>query len=208
MHNKRGLTSISDYELLYMIRQKDDFAIEYMLRKYHQYLRVLILEVFGDSSNIDFDELYSISKYKLYEATTGYCDDKGATFYTYLSICVVRKLKNIKRTIYRERKKIGVCWSLDSYVSEDKDMYLVDTIENNQELYKPTYYFDYVTSLQYIKEFSHSLNEFELSVLRMMTTKNTYSEAAELLNITKKQYDNALYRIRKKLANYLSEIHK
>ncbi len=204
----RKYADINDYELLYMMHQKDDYALEGLFNKYDGFIWSLIVGGWQESMmGMSKQDVSSALRLKLYEACFSYNESKNASFYTYLSLCLVRRINGLKRDERRQLKKRGVIGSLDVQVAEDTSMYVVDQIENNQPMYDPKYRLEYRRVLKQLEEFAKELNEKERLVWYHMTKQSSYSDAAKQLGMTVKQYDNTVYRIRKNLAKFLN-LHK
>ncbi len=201
MKMKEESLMYNDYELLYMMYQRDETAFSLLCEKYHRFLWRMIREMWKSEYPVLSDEdVYRILQAKLYDIAFSYCDGKGASFFTYLTLCLTRKIQSLKRSAIRELRARGGMLSLDYYVSEDVQVSVLDTLVNNQPMYDPVFVLRYKALKEELKQFIQSLNEMERKVWNLMSNQVPYAQAAKLLGISIKSYDNAVYRIRKKLS--------
>lgn len=193
-------SELNDYELLYMIRQQDEMAFQYLFKKYEYYLKALIAENWKCSFSLfDESDLLQLSYLKVLDAVDCYRENKDCSFLTYMTLCVVRYLAGLRRMEIRHKPP----FSLQNEIREASRVVYEDRLENNQRLYEPSYYIEFKSLLEKTKEFMNSLNEKDKKVWECLTAGLSYKEAAKRLEITTKAYDNAVYRIKKKFNRYL-----
>lgn len=199
---------INDYELLYMLHQKDDQAYFYLLNKYEGLMWSLVNQFWNERIPLlEREDFFSVACSKLFEAVNMYNEAKMASFYTYFILCVKRRFTTLIRSAEREKQGLGYnLLSLDSFVSEKKDTCYVDLIRNNQLIYEPNYYIRYNELKDCLAQFIGQLTVEERKIWDCHNHYHyTYSEAAKILKITRKQYGNRLYFLRRRLAEYLKE---
>lgn len=127
----------TDNELLYMIRQQDDWAVENLLNKYKPMICGMIfklsqLDSCSVSSEAYKEDLEQESRMMLIGAAENYREDYPCSFKTYLQNCLRKRLL----TIYRHSQcssdaAFYACDSLDTMVGEDRGMYKADTLASN-----------------------------------------------------------------------------
>lgn len=196
-------TEFNDYELLYMIRQQDEMAFQYLFKKYESHLKMLIAKKWNCSFSLfDENDLLQLAYLKVLEAIEAYNETRECSFCTYMTMCVLRKLTSQRRTELRHRI---VSYSLQKEVHEASETLYEEKVENNQSLYNPSYYIEYKLVLAQMKKFVDSLSEADKKILNCMTEGLSYKDAAARLEMTPKGYDNAVYRIKKKLNQYLKQ---
>jgi len=203
---KDYLKEINDYELLYMIHQDDEAALRILLEKYDRYLWALIREKWNKNwPNLDEQDVYMIAQAKVVEACNNYNEAKGASFQTFMTMCVLRRLATLRRTAYRELQGIPRYSMNDNKVKEQEDNFFYDVIENNQKLFNPDFYAEYRDLLRKAQIFVEGLSSEDRKIWTCMMHDLSYNEAAALLNISRKSYDNRVYKIKKQFRRYLKE---
>ena len=197
---------INDYELLYMIHQDDETALKMLLEKYDRYLWALVLEKWNRNwPGLDEQDVYMIARAKVVEACNNYNEAKGASFQTFMTMCVLRRLATLRRAVYRELQGIPRYPLNEVRVKEQEGPFLYEMIENNQKLFDPDFYAEYRDLLRKAQMFVEGLSSEDKKVWNYMMHDVSYKEAAELLNITRKSYDNRVYKIKKQFQRYLKE---
>lgn len=195
-------TELNDYELLYMIRQQDEVAFQYLFKKYELYLKVLIAKSWNCSFSVfDENDLLQLSYLKMLDAIDAYNEIKECSFCTYVTMCVLRKLTALRRIELRR----NTSFSLQNEVREASGIAYEEKLQNNQCLYEPSYYIEYKLVLARFRKFMDSLSEKDRKIWDCMTSQLSYKQAANRLDMTVKAYDNAVYRIKKKLNRYLKQ---
>ncbi|MBR5290382.1 MAG: sigma-70 family RNA polymerase sigma factor [Erysipelotrichaceae bacterium] len=201
---KDTLYSLNDYELLYMVRTKDATALQLILQKYEQYMNYLMaryIEPDGISSKEDLQQECRILLLSLVES---YREDQDCRFLTYLVNGVRNRIGNRNRVHQRSTKGIRFV-SLDSCVNEDAGGSLIDLIDPKNAFYQPEYEWRYAELVEALRDMLMSLSEKEKMVWSLMNEKLTYEEAAQMMGITRKQFDNLRVRLKKKIVFTIME---
>lgn len=98
----------NDYELLYMIREKDDFSGDVLYRKYQP----LISKIASDYYNrfhfygYDYEDFCQEGNIAFQKAVLCYDELKNNKFYTFVLVCVHRRLLSFCRKISNAKKNI------------------------------------------------------------------------------------------------------
>ncbi|MEF9967413.1 MAG: sigma-70 family RNA polymerase sigma factor [Longicatena sp.] len=187
----------NDYELLYMIRQKDEAAFLYLIEKYDATIRYIIYKYMKKSCNgVDVDDYYQIALMKLTTAIDAFRGDREASFaYFYIEI-----LTHSLIDCYRwNRSAQGNCESfaisLDKQVQDGSRSYsLTDFISTNDRAFikeeEPVY--------QLFCETKKELSDLENSILDLRSFGYSYKQIASILDINEKKVDNTLCKVRNK----------
>ena len=207
MANTSNYAKINDYELIYMIHQEDENAMKYLLQKYDAYLWSLAGRNWQDTFfGLDKEDCHLEAQIKLIDAVFLYRETAGASFMTYATMIINRRLSTLRRNAQREREQLaqGVL-SLDWFVGEGESSYLVDMVENNQSTFDPAYHMEYSRLVRLIDDYVNGLSKEDRKIWSMMTRDISYQKASEQLQITRKAYDNRVYRIKKKFMKCLKD---
>ena len=129
---------LNDYELMYMISENDEDAKEIMFKKYQPIVYKFAKKYYqiGKNYGLELDDVIQEGYVGLYIAINNYKEDKNCLFYTYASITIASKLKNLIKT-HSTNKHLALnnYISLNSYVdNEECDSELVDFIEDSKEV--------------------------------------------------------------------------
>lgn len=194
----------NDYELLYMIRQKDEVALEILLKKYHNTIMGIVFGMYRYARllRITKDELYSAGMMGFVQAIECYREDKKVSFQSFLKLCVEREC----RTLMRKHRGlsfslISCSLSLDMTISEDENLYLIDTIACKNSDFDPQWQFRYKESKRELVEKLKQMPLLDVKVISYRLQGYSYAEIAQLCDVTPKAVDNALQRVKKKLSS-------
>lgn len=197
------ILEMNDFELLYMIHQKDEVAHQLLVDKYCRVIWKIVSSCINHyhPRGVEKDDLYQEGLIALVDAMHSFREDIQAPFYSFAFICIERQVK----TYIRKFNSQGVRQyyngiSLDMYVAEDENLYLHDVIPANQK------------GISYIRQFEDDvkdltsqknslLTEFEKRVLLMKVAGYSYSEIGMEMNTSAKAIDNCIQRIKQKTKN-------
>ena len=203
---------ITDDELLYMIHQKDEPAMEMLMQRYRPMIKGLIRQlgqlrhcsISGDAFQEDLEQE---SRIMLMSAIDSYREDCSCTFKTYLYNCIRKRLLTIYRhsQCAKEMAFYG-CDSLDTLVSEDHAVYRCDMVESTDRFFDPVYCLQLNEASERLKQLRLHFTPREWKILCLSLNGTSYQSAAEQLGCTKKSYGNQLSRIRKKLNNLIEKM--
>lgn len=195
----------TDAELVARSREGDTGADELLYCRYKTLVRQLAHSYF--LTGADRDDVIQEGMYGLFKAIRDYRDDKGASFKTFAVTCVSRQLMTAVRGSTR-KKHIP----LNKYVSiypdkEDEDAArrpVIDTMSMPVAA-GPENRFISAESMRGITDaLQTQLTELEKDCLNRFLEGKSYQEIAKELGCGVKRVDNALQRVRSKLARYLS----
>lgn len=191
----------SDYELVYLINEQDDLALEELIQKYKG-LMISYGYRFKELFKEEFDrhELFQITLLSLYQAVLTYDEQHQCSFVTYLKVIMKRDILLYARSLQRAKKKANMnTISLDESIKEEDGLYLVDLIENNQPSFNPVDYFWAKEEKEKLLALMHKESEEDEQVMLMWMEGYTYQEIGEKLHLRNKQVEYKLRKIRKKL---------
>ena len=192
--------SISDIEIITLIRQGDDDAMEYLLKKYAGMVKKETRRFYLIGS--DEEDLMQEGMIGLFKAIRDYDVRKQTDFALFSHVCIVRQLLTAVTASNRQKHT-----PLNSYVSlfaplEDGDntITLQDTIggavPNPEDLFLGKERME-----ELWKQIDKQLSTLERNVLDLYLEGDSYEMIAEKLQKSIKAIDNAIQRIRAKLHN-------
>lgn len=131
---------LDDYELLYLANEKNEDAINELLKKYYWLISYKAIKC--ATSKQDEEDFVNEGIIGFYEAINSYKEINNTRFITYLNSCLDRRLSNYKKFLLRKKFYIlNNALSLDDN-NLQLDKYLLDNRENpdivliNEEKYK------------------------------------------------------------------------
>lgn len=196
------LHTLTDEELLQLIHQGDNSALEYLIERYKKYVWAKARTYFligGDKEDIIQEGMIG-----LYKAICDYNEDKLTSFKAFADLCITRQMITAIKTATRQKHI-----PLNSYVSLDKPIYdeesertLLDIVAGSraidpQELLINREKYGYMES-----KISELLSDLEQKVLHLYLDGYTYHEISLKLKRHVKSIDNALQRVKRKLEDF------
>lgn len=195
-------TEMTDNELQVLAVHGDSAAENGLAIRYRRLVRICARPYFlagGDS-----EDLIQEGMMGLLSAVREFEPSLGASFKTYAELCVKRRLLSAVKSASRLKHAFlndGV--SLEEILSEESrtlTAYSVETFSRAPE--------EQVLAREskndFMSSFSRYLSRFEIQVLDYYLDGLSYSEIAESCGKPQKSVDNAVQRIRNKLARYLN----
>lgn len=196
------IEDISDDELHYMTLDENEDVKNYLLKKYKYIINASIKKYkkYAKCNNVDIAEMYSEGLYGFTDAINCYSQDKEASFKTFATICVERRIsKYIRKCNNRQMQLESNMYSLD-YMYGEGDRSLINVVSDDtmDPLHSIT---DQETLDELNKEIKKVLSESEYLVYRLMVNGFSYKQIATMVDKSPKQIDNAMQRIKHKIRN-------
>lgn len=204
----REYEALSDEQLLARDAAGDVYATEILITRYKNLVRknAHALYLIGG----DREDLIQEGMIGLYKAIRGYDKAKNTGFATFANLCISRQMYTaIRASNTRKNQPLNDYLSFDAALLEGADppedaagvdflplrWYLQNAAGNPEELIIGR------ESEQQMEEYLRSLlSDFEMEVLKAYVEEENYVRVAKRLGKSPKTVDNALQRIRKKLA--------
>jgi len=177
-----GFVNLSDRELISLFRQGDQRAFHQLAFRYMFVIKKRAYDL--QNSGMDTDDLIQEGFWGLYNAVNTYNENGGAAFRTYAGVCIRNKMISAVRTAGKE-----IC---TEELSEDIPVRPESEPENAFIIRE-----DFAGLMKRIET---SLSKSEKRVLLLYLEGKSYDEIAAELNKSRKFCDNAMQRVRKKLA--------
>jgi RNA polymerase sporulation-specific sigma factor len=196
---------LSDEEIVELAQLGDQFAIEYLVDKYKNFVRAKARAYFLIGA--DREDIIQEGMIGLFKAIRDYNGEKLTSFRAFAELCITRQIITAIKTATRQKHI-----PLNSYVSLNKPVYdeesdrtLIDIITTNkitnpEEIIISREEFIYIE-----KKMGEILSSLEWKVLMAYLEGKSYQEIALELRRHVKSIDNALQRVKRKLEKYLED---
>ncbi|HZK37483.1 MAG TPA: RNA polymerase sporulation sigma factor SigH [Clostridia bacterium] len=196
---------LTDEVIVEAARDGDVDALEYLIRKYKNFVRAKARAYFLIGA--DREDIIQEGMIGLYKAIRDYRSDKLASFRVFAELCITRQIITAIKTATRQKHI-----PLNSYISLNKPIYdeesdrtLLDVISGHK-ITDPEELVISKEELIHIEEkIGEILSGLEWDVLTLYLQGRSYQEIAYDLGRHVKSIDNALQRVKRKLEKYLEE---
>ena len=189
----------NEYELLYLVRCRDETALGYLQQKFQPY----IYKNFGQLRSLwpkfEVNEALQVGYIGLLNAVAYYRGDRQMAFHNFAIICINRQMQScIRHYLRAARTDYMSCYSLDSLMKDNDSLYLADVMLADNS-YDPAMTFSF---RQLLTQAALQLKEtgIDRRVLFYRMQGYSYQEIARFLDCTSKDVDNSVQRIRKKVS--------
>ncbi len=202
MLNYEGKT---DLELIRLSRENDSYAEETLLERYKNLVKIKARTYYIIGA--DKDDLIQEGTIGLFKAIRDYKENNDSTFFSFADLCVTRQIMTAIKTANRQ-KHIPLNYSIslnrNIYDEEENTTYLELLSDGN--LTNPETLFIGNEERENIEaKILKSLSKLEKQVLIYHIKGLKYTEIARILGKEDKSVDNALQRIKKKVANIFKD---
>ena len=174
----------------------DEMAVETLLNLYKPLVSKIArrFEFVGG----ELDDLVQEGMIGLYSAIKSFDNTKDASFKTFATLCITRKMQSAIRHQNTDKNKIFLdLFDIDAFEGFD----IPSDKENPERTAISKENYDYIN-----KEIDDRLSDFEKQILRLYLDGLSYDKIAEECKVSKKSVDNALSRLRSKLFYLLDDI--
>lgn len=192
---------LTDEGIIELVRTKDDDAMDYLLKKYSPMVKRASRTMYIIGA--DSEDLMQEGMLGLFKAVRDYNVEAGMAFYNFARMCIERQIYTAVTASNRKKHS-----PLNSYVSIYSDIEdssygtstLADILEAGIE-YNPEAQFIGKENVNAIKDaIDDKLSKFEKDVLNLYLEGLSYMDIGDKLGKPVKSIDNAIQRIRGKLA--------
>jgi RNA polymerase sporulation-specific sigma factor len=195
-------SALSDTELLLRSRAGDESAGDALILRYGKVVRSCMRPYFlagGDS-----EDLLQEGMIGLLSAMREYDPQGGASFQTYAALCIRRRIISAAKSASRlKHSPLNDCISLEEVLSDEKQSLSrltgqrFDRSPEDQVLARER-------EADVLAAYARYLSEFETQILEHFLSGESYQSIAAHCDCSRKSVDNAVQRIRKKLARHLT----
>ena len=198
---------LEDRALISRARRGDQAAMDRIIDRYRGFVRLKASSYFlvgGEGEDLVQEGLIGLVK-----AVRDYRSDREASFRSFVELCVTRQIITAIKTAARNKHT-----PLNTYISfsharsgpaGDQEMSLAEVLAGDpvNDPISQAISSEELRSL--VDCLGTVLSELESGVLSLYLEGRSYDEIAELLHCTPKTVDNALQRVKRKVAGHLAE---
>lgn len=195
--------TLEDEQIVESARQGDPAALEYLIKKYKNFVRSKARSYFLIGA--DREDIIQEGMIGLFKAIRDYRSDKISSFRAFAELCITRQIITAIKTATRQKHI-----PLNSYVSLNKPIYdeesdrtLLDIL-SGKKILDPE---ELIISREEVNnieaKIGEILSDLELKVLMYYLQGKSYQEIAIDLDRHVKSIDNALQRVKRKLERFL-----
>ena len=195
--------SLTDEQLLTLLRGGDDLAEEALYARYKQVVRSKARTYFLIGA--DREDSIQEGMIGLYKAVLDYQFDRQVSFRAFAELCITRQIITaIKSATRKKHMPLNTYISLNRSVFEgDSERPLIDVISSTQ-ISDPEEVLIGRESYEAVADsIEHALSKLERSALELYLQGYSYQQIADALQKSTKSVDNAIQRVKKKLEEYL-----
>ena len=202
-----NLTQEPDEEVVKLSKNGDEYATEYLINKYKNFVRVKAKSYFLVGA--DREDIIQEGMIGLYKAIRDFRADKLSSFRAFAELCITRQIITAIKTATRQKHI-----PLNSYISlnkpiydEDSDRTMLDILSGTKITDPEEVFISHELSDDLREKIQENLSELESQVLLSYLEGKSYQEMAKELNRHVKSIDNALQRVKRKIEKTLGEKH-
>jgi len=188
--------TITDDELLYLIEESEEKALEELIERYSQVINIKVAKYKEKAYELglDISDLYQEGLVGLITAVKNYNNKKDVLFKTYAEILVERQIKDIIKTNSRiKHRSLNSAVSLDGFNKEETiNLYNVIDVENATPESK-------LITEEEIAEIRKVLTAFELKVYELKLEGKSNKQVALILDKNTRSIENTIQRIKIKI---------
>ena len=201
IENMEIYTNLTDNELLSMADSGDKIAEDQLALRYTRLVKICSRPFFLVGG--DGEDLIQEGMLGLLSAIREFDLSMNTSFKTYAEICVKRRIYSaIKSASRKKHEPLNDMVSFEDVLSDESSSGTV----SYGEVYRRTPEEQVLAREgvgEIIQTYSRCLSKFEVEILNLYLSGLSYSEIAELCGKSDKSVDNAVQRIRRKLAQNL-----
>ena len=199
---------MTDVELVELAQSGDNDATDTLVERYKNFVRGKSRTYFLIGA--DKEDIIQEGMIGLFKAIRDFDVNKQAQFRSFAELCVTRQIITAIKSATRQKHiPLNTYVSLSRPVYEDESEKTLLDLISMEYIMDPEQIFINQESLGITEQrINDSLSSFERSVLELYINGKTYHEIAEVLNKEPKSVDNAIQRIKRKIAKQLENAKK
>ena len=194
------MKNLTDEQLVKSAQQNDSLAMTTILERYKGMVKAKARGFF--LSGGDMDDLIQEGMIGLHRAVVDYTESRGASFRSFALLCVHRQIIDAIKQDGR-KKNIPLTNYASINIPEDDETAYVYSIEavgaNPEDIFLKKEANDI-----FLETMKSQLSQLDYKVLELYLLAYSYNDIAQSVEITVKQVDNAIQRIKKKIAKSLN----
>lgn len=193
------MVEINEYELVYMAKKHDEEAISLLIEMLRPFSLKTFSKLKNNWSGFEFDDAMQYAALGVLSAVDSYRDDMETSFHSFAMVCISRSMMNYYRKIKRmSQDGYFSYYSIDRFVEDDESLTYGDALLKD---YKADPHIK-VHCKSVLERVYGSLDDKSIDKKVMMLKMKGYSyqEISQEIKVSKKDVDNSIQRIRKKIA--------
>lgn len=203
MQGEERFRDMTDEQIVKLAQEADGMALEFLLNKYKNFVRSKARSYFLIGA--DHEDIVQEGMIGLFKAIRDYREDRLSSFRAFAELCITRQIITAIKTATRQKHI-----PLNSYVSLNKPIYdeesdrtLLDVITEGY-LANPEDVLINREDMSLIEvRIAQSLSPLERQVLAKYLQGKSYQEISRDMKRQIKSIDNALQRVKRKLAKIM-----
>ncbi len=199
----KNLETMEETEILSLAKIGDTQAVEFLLNKYKNFVKAKSRTYFligAEKSDIIQEGMIG-----LYKAIKDYNPESGSSFRSFADLCITRQIITAVKTATRlKHLPLNSYVSLNKNVDEENENTMIESLLEIQHPDPEEIMINKERLNHLEKQLNDSLSKYEIEVLKGYIKGKSYLEISKDLKKTEKSIDNALQRIKKKLATLSS----
>jgi len=191
---------MTDEEVVVYARAGHSTAMDYLMTKYRHLVESKARTYF--LAGADTDDVIQEGMIGLYKAIRDYRTDRLARFRAFADLCVTRQIITAVKSATRQKHV-----PLNGYVSlhgsgsdPECDTSLMDTIADDRVVDPAIFVTETRDRAEFYRAVRRTLSVLEAAVLECYLEGRSYREMSEELHCGTKSIDNALQRVKRKIA--------
>lgn len=175
--------NVNDYEVMYMIRENSEDAVNLMYKKYMPFIRKIAAKYFNSVKNcgVEFDDLVQEGMIALNNAILSYKENNDVLFYTYFTICLERHFITYCRNVNSSKS-----YYLNTSVRDD----LFYSLAGKEEFSIP------LIACEEFTEYKNNFDFLDANIFELRFNGFSYKEICKLLDLSYKVVESRLVKIK------------
>lgn len=196
----RTLCRLSDEEVVALAQKGDDAALNHIIVRYRNYVYSKANTYF--LAGAEKDDVVQEGMIGLYKAVKDFKPESGSSFKHFAGLCISGQIITaVKAATRKKHLPLNSYISIEDKTENDADGFTLDLGDDEQNPENIVIGQENLNVIEY--KINHILSKLELQVFMYYTEGMSYDEIAALAGKPRKSIDNALQRIKKKLAQEL-----
>lgn len=191
LHDHGDMEGMSDEQIVWLARDGSEEAFVVLMHRCAGIIQQQASRY--RQAWLDVEDLAQEGLMGLYSAVRSFQSDKGASFRTYATVCIRHRMLSAAKRLYASRDVPQS--ALDSLQEEEGELAIEDGQADPAQVVLRR---EDVALLH--RQLQETLTPLEYDVLMLYLGAYTYEEIGRRLHIQTKAVDNALQRVRRKLA--------
>ena len=189
----------TDEILIEQLRSGQEQITDYIMDKYKNLVRKRANAMFLMGG--DTDDLIQEGMIGLFKAIRDYRMEKDVSFYHFADLCITRQIYHaVEASLRKKHQPLNTYISLNAQMGQESEDTLQDLLESVENPNPEQLLIDQENANDIQEKLYKNLSKFERQVLLLYLQGSNYRQIAKQLHKEPKAIDNALQRIRGKIA--------